>query len=258
MVKIHGTAVVDPAAELDEDVEVGPYSIVGSQVKIGRGTKIRSHVVVEGNTTLGEENIVFQFATVGSVPQDLKYQGENSQLLIGNKNIIREYASLNPGTTGGGMVTQVGNGNLLMMQCHIAHDCIVGDHNIIANGATLGGHVVIEDHVIVGGLVGIHQFVAVGNGAIIGAGSMVSMDVPPYCNATGDRVKLRGLNIEGLRRRGFDPERIDALRATYRLLFQTKLSLRDALARVRSEVPQTLEVAHMIHFVEKSQRGVCR
>lgn len=258
MVKIHGTAVVDPAAELDEDVEIGAYSLVGGQVKIGRGTTIRSHVVVEGNTTLGRDNLVFQFATVGSVPQDLKYKGENSQLLVGDRNTIREYASLNPGTTGGGMVTKVGDGNLFMMQCHIAHDCIVGDGNIIANGATLGGHVVIEDHVIVGGLVGIHQFVAVGSGAIIGAGSMVSKDVPPYCNATGDRVKLRGLNIEGLKRRGFDAARIEAIRNTYRILFQSKLNLRDALARVHREVPQTTEVTHMIHFVEQSQRGVCR
>lgn len=258
MATIHETAVVDPAAELDEDVEVGPYSVIGPEVRIGRGTSIRSHVVIEGNTAIGEENVIFQFATVGSVPQDLKYKGENSQLVIGDRNTIREYASLNPGTTGGGMVTRVGDGNLFMMQCHIAHDCIVGNRNIIANGATLGGHVVIEDCVIVGGLVGIHQFVTIGNGAIIGAGSMVSQDVPPYCNATGDRVRLRGLNTEGLRRRGFDKAQIEAIRTAYRILFRSKLKLKDALARVREEGPETPEVIHMINFIEKSQRGICR
>lgn len=258
MTTIHETAVVDSAAELDEDVEVGPYSVIGPEVSIGRGTSIRSHVVIDGNTAIGKENVIFQFATVGSVPQDLKYRGEHSRLVIGDRNTIREYASLNPGTAGGGMVTRVGDGNLLMMQCHIAHDCIVGDCNIIANGATLGGHVVIEDSVIVGGLVGIHQFVAIGNGAIIGAGSMVSQDVPPYCNATGDRVKLRGLNTEGLRRRGFDKAQIEALRAAYRILFRSKLKLKDALVRVREEVPQTPEVIHMVNFIEKSRRGICR
>jgi len=201
MSRIHTTALVDPRAELDLDVEVGPYSIIGPKVKIGKGTRIKSHVVVEGNTTIGEGNHIFQFSTIGSVPQDLKYKGEESQLIIGSYNVIREFASLNPGTSGGGMLTRIGDRNLMMMYCHIAHDCIIGSHSVIANGATLGGHVIIEDYVIAGGLVGVHQFVRVGTGSILGAGSMVSKDITPYCNATGDRVKLRGLNLEGLRRR---------------------------------------------------------
>jgi len=258
MTKIHKTAMVDPQAELDGDVEIGPYCIVGPKVKIGRGTRIKSHVVIEGNTTLAEGNLIFQFATVGSVPQDLKYKGENSQLIIGNYNIVREFASLNPGTTGGGMVTRVGDHNLLMMYCHIAHDCILGNHNIIANGATLGGHVVIEDYVIVGGLVGIHQFVKVGTGAILGAGSMVSKDIPPYCNATGDRAKLRGLNVEGLKRRGFTREQIDALKKAYRIIFQSGLRTREALKKVREEISNSPEVERMAAFIENSQRGVCR
>jgi UDP-N-acetylglucosamine acyltransferase len=258
MSKINRTAIIDPKAELDSDVEVGPYSVIGAGVKIGKGSTIHSHVVVEGRTSLGEGNTIFQFASVGSIPQDLKYKGEASELVIGNNNTIREFASLNPGTAGGGMVTRIGNHNLLMMYCHIAHDCSLGNRNIIANGATLGGHVVVEDFVIVGGLVGIHQFVRVGSGAIIGAGSMVSKDVPPFCNATGDRAKLHGLNIEGLRRRGFDKTKIDSLRRAYRLIFQSKLKTRDALARVREEVPPLAEVEQLVTFIANSRRGVCR
>ncbi len=258
MSRIHITALVDPRAELDLDVEVGPYSIIGPKVKIGKGTRIKSHVVVEGNTTIGEGNHIFQFATIGSVPQDLKYKGEESQLIIGSYNVIREFASLNPGTSGGGMMTRIGDRNLMMMYCHIAHDCIIGSHSVIANGATLGGHVIIEDYVIAGGLVGVHQFVRVGTGSILGAGSMVSKDIPPYCNATGDRVRLRGLNLEGLRRRGFSRDRIDALKKAYRIIFQSGLRTKEALQKARTEIPQTREVGHMIRFIESSERGVCR
>jgi len=258
MSRIHTTALVDPRAELDLDVEVGPYSIIGPKVKIGKGTRIKSHVVVEGNTTIGEGNHIFQFSTIGSVPQDLKYKGEESQLIIGSYNVIREFASLNPGTSGGGMLTRIGDRNLMMMYCHIAHDCIIGSHSVIANGATLGGHVIIEDYVIAGGLVGVHQFVRVGTGSILGAGSMVSKDITPYCNATGDRVRLRGLNLEGLRRRGFSRDRIDALKKAYRIIFQSGLKTKEALQKARVEIPQTREVGQMIRFIESSERGVCR
>lgn len=258
MTKIHATALVSPCAELDSDVEVGPYCIIGEKVRIGKGTRVKAHVVIEGNTTLGEGNLIFQFATIGSVPQDMKYRGEDSQLVIGHHNTVREFASLNPGTAGGGMVTRIGDQNLLMMYCHIAHDCIIGDHNIIANGATLGGHVVIEDCVIVGGLVGIHQFVRVGNCAILGAGSMVSKDIPPYCNATGDRAKLRGLNLEGLKRRQFTKGQIEALKKAYRIIFRSGLKTKQALGRVRKEIPDSPEVERLAAFVENSGRGICR
>jgi UDP-N-acetylglucosamine acyltransferase len=258
MTRIHETALVDRRAEIDSDVEIGPYSLVGKHVRIGKGCRVKSHVVIEGRTTLGEGNVLFQFATVGSVPQDLKYKGEPSELIIGNYNTIREFVSLNPGTAGGGMVTRLGDGNLLMMYCHIAHDCILGSHNIIANGATLGGHVVIEDYVIVGGLVGIHQFTKVGQGAILGAGSMVSKDVPPYCNATGDRARLHGLNIEGLKRRGFGREKIEALRKAYRIMFRSKLKTRAAIVKIRQELSGYAEAQQLVTFVENSQRGICR
>jgi UDP-N-acetylglucosamine acyltransferase len=258
MSHVHPTAIVDPRAELDSAVEVGPYCLVGAGVKIGKGTQIHSHAVIQGRTSLGEGNVVFPFATIGSVPQDLKYKGEPSELLIGNRNTIREYVSLNPGTAGGGMVTRVGDQNLLMMYCHIAHDCIVGDHNVIANSATLGGHVVIEDFVIVGGLVGIHQFVRIGTSAILGAGSMVSKDVPPYCNATGDRAKLHGLNIEGLKRRGFDKAVIEAIRKAYRIAFRSRLKIDDAVKKIRHEIASIPEVERFVSFITSSQRGVCR
>ncbi|HEY7220530.1 MAG TPA: acyl-ACP--UDP-N-acetylglucosamine O-acyltransferase [Candidatus Binatia bacterium] len=258
MSRVHPSAIIDPRAEMDSDVEVGPCCVIGAAVKIGKGTRIHSHAVVEGRTTLGEGNVIFPFAAVGTVPQDLKYKGEPSELVIGNRNTIREYASLNPGTTAGGMVTRVGDQNLLMMQCHIAHDCILGNHNVIANGATLGGHVVIEDFVIVGGLVGVHQFVRIGTGAIIGAGSMVSKDVPPYCNATGDRAKLHGLNIEGLKRRGVDRAVVEMIRRAYRIVFNSKLRTEDALKRIRDEIPLIPEIETFVTFIAHSQRGVCR
>ncbi|HVO94940.1 MAG TPA: acyl-ACP--UDP-N-acetylglucosamine O-acyltransferase [Terriglobales bacterium] len=258
MNKVHPTALVDPGAELGPGVEVGPYCVIGGSVKLGSKSKLHAHVVVEGRTTLGEGNVIYPFASVGAAPQDLKYKGEPSELLIGNNNVIREYVSLNPGTAGGGMVTRVGDQNLLMMHCHIAHDCIVGNRNIIANGATLGGHVKIEDYVIVGGLVGIHQFVHIGTGAILGAGSMVSKDVPPYCNATGDRATLHGLNLEGLRRRGLDNATIATIRKAYRIVFQSKLRTEDALNKIRRELPVIPEVEKFVGFIAASQRGVCR
>jgi UDP-N-acetylglucosamine acyltransferase len=258
MAEIHPTALVDRRAEIAEEVVIGPYCVIGPDASIGRGTKLSGHVVVQGRTTMGEGNTVFPFASIGSVPQDLKYKGEPSELLIGDRNIIREYASLNPGTAGGGMVTRVGNENLLMMYCHIAHDCILGNRNVIANGATLGGHVVIQDHVIVGGLVGVHQFVKIGSSAILGAGSMVSKDVPPFCNATGDRARLRGLNLEGLRRRGFDKAKVEALKKAYRIMFQSKLKVAEALKKIRREIAPTAEIDLLVSFIESSQRGICR
>jgi UDP-N-acetylglucosamine acyltransferase len=258
MSRVHPTAIVDARAEIDGDVQIGPYCVIGAGVRIGKGCRVHSHAVISGRTTLGEGNVVFPFASIGDTPQDLKYKGEPSELLIGNRNTIREYVSLNPGTTGGGMVTRVGDQNLLMMQCHIAHDCLLGDRNVVANGATLGGHVVIEDFVIVGGLVGIHQFVRIGTGAIVGAGSMVSKDVPPYCNATGDRAKLHGLNLEGLKRRGFDRTVIALLRKAYRIVFQSALRTEDALKKIREELPAIPEIEKFVSFIAQSRRGVCR
>ena len=258
MSRIHQTALINRQAEIDSDVEIGPYSVIGAGVRIGQQTRVASHVVIEGRTSVGQGNTIYQFATIGSRPQDLKYRGEASELIIGNHNTIREYVSLNPGTAGGGMVTRVGDHNLLMMHCHIAHDCLIGSHNIIANGATLGGHVMVQDHVIVGGLVGIHQFARIGSGAILGAGSMVSKDVPPFCNATGDRARLRGLNLEGLKRRGFTTTAIDALKKAYRIIFQSKLKTKDALEKVRRELSPTAEIDILLAFIAQSQRGICR
>lgn len=258
MSRIHQTALINRQAEIDSDVEIGPYSVIGAGVRIGQRTRVASHVVIEGRTSVGQGNTIYQFATIGSRPQDLKYRGEVSELIIGNHNTIREYVSLNPGTAGGGMVTRVGDHNLLMMHCHIAHDCLIGSHNIIANGATLGGHVMVQDYVIVGGLVGIHQFARIGSGAILGAGSMVSKDVPPFCNATGDRARLRGLNLEGLKRRGFTTTAIDALKKAYRIIFQSKLKTKDALEKVRREVLPTAEIDILLAFIAQSQRGICR
>jgi len=255
---MHPSAVVMSGAELDGGVEVGPYAVIGPKVCIGKGTWVGPHAVIEGNTTIGRYNRVFQFASVGAIPQDLKYQGEESALIIGDRNIIREFATLNPGTRGGGMVTRVGDYNLFMVHSHVAHDCQIGNHTVVANSATLGGHVVLEDYVIVGGLVGIHQFVRVGESAILGGGAMVSQDVPPYCTAVGDRAHLFGLNLVGLKRRGFSASQIAELKKAYRILFLSNLPLAEALEQVRSSLSSSPEVSHLTTFIENSQRGICR
>ena len=255
---VHPTAIIAAGAALGDGVTIGAYTLVGPQVRIGAGTRVGAHVVVEGRTTIGARNEIFQFASIGAVPQDLKYHGEPSELLIGDDNRVREFCTLQPGTEGGGMITRVGNRNLLMNYAHIAHDCILGDGNIVANGTQLGGHVTIESNVVIGALSGIHQFTRLGESAIIGAGSMVSQDVPPFCNATGDRATLHGLNTLGLKRRGLTAETIRALRQAYRLMFQSGLRVVEAVPRIRAEIPAVPEVERFVAFIEGSERGVCR
>ncbi len=255
---IHPSAVIAPSAQLGPGVEVGPYTVIGPHVSIGEKTWIGPHVVIEGRTTIGHENRIFQFASVGAIPQDKKYRGEESQLIIGDGNSIREFATLHTGTAGGGMVTRIGNGNLLMNYSHVAHDCLIGNAVVLANGATLAGHVIIEDYVTVGGLVAIHQFTRIGESVLLAGGAMVSQDVPPYCIATGDRAHLNGLNLIGLKRRGFTSEEISTLKKAYRTLFAEGLPLKEAILRLREEYEATAVVSHLIAFLEESQRGVCR
>ena len=255
---IHPRAVIAPGAQLASGVEVGPYAVIGPHVCIGEHTCVGPHAVIEGHTTIGRDNRIFQFASVGAVPQDKKYRGEESQLIIGDGNAIREFATLHIGTSGGGMVTRVGNHNLFMNYSHVAHDCQIGDHVVLANGATLAGHVVIESYVTVGGLVAIHQFTRIGESALLAGGAMVSQDVPPYCTATGDRAHLHGLNLIGLKRRGFSNEEIATLKKAYRTLFAEGLSLKEALIRLREEYSSCPVVLRLAEFIAVSPRGICR
>lgn len=256
--RIHPTAIIAAGAELGPGMTVGAYTMIGARARIGGDTVVGPHVVIEGNTAIGARNRIFQFASVGAEPQDLKYHGEDSALVIGDDNRIREFCTLQTGTEGGGMVTRVGSGNLLMNYSHIAHDCILGDRIVVANGVQLGGHVTIEDGAVLGALAGIHQFVRIGESALVGAGSMVSQDVPPFCNATGDRATLHGLNTVGLKRRGFSDATITALKRAYRIMFKSGLRTTDAIARVREELPGIPEVERFVTFIERSERGVAR
>ncbi|HEY2386645.1 MAG TPA: acyl-ACP--UDP-N-acetylglucosamine O-acyltransferase [Candidatus Binatia bacterium] len=256
MPTVHPTAIVAPGAVLGPGVQIGPYAVIGPHVRIGAGTRVGPHAVIEGHTTIGRDNRIFQFASVGAEPQDLKYRGEESRLEIGDRNIIREFATLSTGTTGGGMVTRVGSDTLLMNYAHVGHDCQVGSHCVLANGATLAGHVTIGDWVIVGGLAAIHQFVRVGESAILSGGAMAVHDVPPFCNASGDRAKLRGINLIGLKRRGFDASRMRAIKRAYRLLFASKLPFADARARAGAELGGNPDVELMLAFLAESTRGV--
>ena len=255
---IHPSAVIAPGAELDLGVQVGPYAVLGPQVRIGRDSRIGPHSVIEGRTTIGCENTIFQFASVGAIPQDKKYQGEDSSLTIGDRNTIREFVTLNIGTTGGGMVTRIGNDNLFMVYSHVGHDCQIGNGVILANCATLAGHVILENYVGVGGLAAIHQFTRIGESAYLGGGAMVSLDVPPYCVAQGDRARLFGLNLIGLKRRGFGEEQLSALKKAYRTFFAEGLTLKEATDRTRQEQAASPEAVHLAEFIASSQRGICR
>lgn len=255
---IHPTAIVDPRAELEAPVSIGPWATVGSRVRIGRGTSIGAHATIDGDTTIGRDNRIFPYASVGCVPQDLKYRGEPGRLEIGDRNLVREYASISIGTEAGGMLTRLGDDNLLMNYAHVGHDCRLGDHVHLVNGVALAGHCEVGDHAIVSGLAAVAQFVRIGESAFIGGGSMVVMDVPPFCMANGDRAKLVGLNVVGIERRGFGAERIGALRRAYRILFQSKMLARDAVDRIREELATSTDAIALADFVAASERGVTR
>jgi len=255
---IHQTAIIDSQAELASGVEVGPYSIIGPQVKIGRNTKIGPHVVIDGWTHIGEGCTVFQFASIGALPQDLKYKGEESWVIMGNNNTIREFVTINRGTSWSQGKTTIGNNNFFMAYSHVAHDCKIGNHVILANAATLAGHITIEDCAIVGGLVGVHQFVRLGCHSIIGGGSGVNKDVPPYMMANGQRAKLYGLNTTGLQRHHFSEEALTNLKKAYRIIFRSGITLEKASDQLAHEVENSPEVKHLIHFIESSERGITR
>ena len=254
---IHPTAIVDPAAELG-DVEIGPYAIIGPEVQLADGVVVGAHAVIEGPTRVGARTRIHPFACLGGAPQDLKYAGERSSLEIGQDNVIREYVTLHRGTAGGGLVTRVGNHNLFMANSHVAHDCVVGDHCVFANSVAIAGHVVVQDRAVLGGLAGVHQHARIGRCAMVGAGAMVALDVPPFTIAQGDRARLFGLNIIGLRRAGYDIGVIGRLRQAYRELFGGTAPLRMAAERVRETWAEDAEVSELAAFVESSVRGVCR
>jgi UDP-N-acetylglucosamine acyltransferase len=250
------TARIAPGAALGPGVEVGPYSVIGPLVKIGPRTVIGSHVVIEGDTSIGADNHVFPFASVGQVPQDLKYRGEASRLVIGDRNKIHEFVTIHLGTELGGGVTQIGSDNLLMAYVHVAHDCRVGNHAVLANAATLGGHVTVEDWASVGAFSGVHQFCRVGTHAFVGGYSVVTKDVLPYSRTVGNRARIYGVNGVGLQRRGFTPETVAAIRQAYRLLLQSRLNTSQALARLEADLPATPEVRTIVDFIRSSARGV--
>jgi UDP-N-acetylglucosamine acyltransferase len=259
---IHPTAIVAAGAVIGEGTTVGPYSIIGPHVVLGRNNRVAPHVVIEGHTRIGDDNTIYQFASVGAAPQDLKYRGEPSELIIGNRNIVREYVTLQPGTEGGGMLTSIGDQNLFMANTHVGHDSRVGSRCVVANGAALAGHVTVADGVIIGGLSGIHQFVKLGSVAMIGAGAMVAQDIPPYCMAQGDRATIHGLNRVGLERNGGSKDDLAVLREVYRIVFtpsgvdEKVRVFKDRVAHARSLVGDNRRGVEFVEFLERSERGV--
>jgi len=256
---IHPTAIVDPGATLGEGVKIGPYCVIGDKVQLGDRTCLKSHVALEGTTTLGPDCTVFPFASIGSRPQDLKYRGEESRLVIGAKVVIREHATLNPGTEGGGLVTEVGDSCLIMVGAHIAHDCKVGNNVIFANNATLAGHVEVGEYAVLGGLSAVHQFVRIGRHAMVGGMSGVENDVIPYGSVTGNRAHMSGLNIVGIKRRGFERQAIHDLRHAYRVLFAPEGTLQERIAEVAKDFASNPVVMEIVDFIRsESSRSICQ
>ena len=253
---IHPTAIVDPGARVAESAEIGPYSIVGADVEIGARTKLTAHVYTEGPLTVGEDNVFFPYCSVGAAPQDLKYRGERSATRIGDRNKIREFVTIHRGTEGGGMLTSLGDDNLLMAYVHVAHDVHIGDRAVLANATTLGGHVIIGDWVVIGASTGVHQFCRVGRHAIIGGYSVITRDVLPFSNTVTDReAKVFGENATGLKRRDFSAESIDSLHKAFRLLTRGGLNTTQAMERIIAEVPPSREVEELLEFIRTSERG---
>jgi UDP-N-acetylglucosamine acyltransferase len=255
---IHPTALVAGEAELAEGVSVGAYAVIGPEVVVGTNTRIGAHVVIDGPTRIGADNQIFPFASVGSAPQDKKYKGEATRLEIGDRNVIREYVTLNRGTTKDEGVTRIGEDNLFMAYAHVAHDCQVGNHCVFANNSTLGGHVHIGDWVIMGGLSGVHQFCKVGAHAFVANNAAVTRDIPPYVMAVGQPARAHSVNAEGLKRRGFTPQQIRNLRNAFRLLYRSGLKLADAAAQLAALAEEQPEVRAIVEFLPRSTRSIVR
>lgn len=264
MNQIHPTAIVHPGAQLEAGVSVGPYAIIGEHVVIGANTRIGSHCVVDGRTRIGSDNNIFNHASIGGIPQDKKYSGEPAELHIGNGNTIREFCTINIGTEQGGSITRLGDNNWIMAYVHIAHDCQVGSNTIMANSVALAGHVEVGDWAIIGGLTGVHQFTRIGAHVMVGFSSHVSQDIPPYVMAGGNPLSVKGLNVEGLRRRGFTANQLAALKSAYRIIYREGLSLQDACDQLREKQSQLAqgdgweEILAMLAFLQNAQRGIAR
>lgn len=259
---IHPTAIVDPQANLDPSVQVGPYSIIGPHVTIGAGTRIGPHVVIDGHTTIGRDNVIYQFCSIGAAPQDKKYAGEDTRLEIGDRNTIREFCSFNTGTAQDASVTRLGSDNWILAYVHLAHDCQVGSHTIFSNNATLAGHVHVGDYAILSGFAAVHQFCKIGAHAFVGMNASLSQDVPPFVLAGGNPIAPRGINVEGLRRRGFSPDEIQGLRSAYRLLYKSSLTLEEAKSALDAEATNHPAAAPHIRalrqFLDNATRGIVR
>jgi UDP-N-acetylglucosamine acyltransferase len=255
---IHATAIVDERAKLGENVSVGPYSIIGPEVEIGSGTEIGPHVVIQGPSSIGEHNKIFQFSSIGEMPQDKKYNGEPTRLIVGDRNVVREYVTFNRGTAGGVGETVIGSDNLFMAYSHVAHDCVVGNHTVFANAASLAGHVEVGDYVILGGFTTVHQFTQIGCKSLCGQGSVVTQDIPPFSTAAGNRARTIGINKEGLRRKGFSEDLIRALHQSFRELLKSKATKEEAFEKLLPLCEAYPEVLEFVNFIKSSKRGIAR